>query len=209
MNEKNITNLLKRSLDLCLCIICLCVFFIPILLIMILLLIFQGRPIFFKQLRPGLNEKPFELIKFRTMIEDPNQYKAKNISSADEARLTKIGRMLRASSLDELPSLINVLFGEMSFVGPRPLLMHYLKLYTPEQSKRHNVKPGITGWAQINGRNAISWNQKLKLDIWYIDNQSINLDIKILILTIGKVLKRDGIGSQGGSTGKEFTGQKK
>lgn len=193
MNEKNITNLLKRSLDLCLCIICLCVFFIPILLIMILLLIFQGRPIFFKQLRPGLNEKPFELIKFRTMIEDPNQYKAKNISSADEARLTKIGRMLRASSLDELPSLINVLFGEMSFVGPRPLLMHYLKLYTPEQSKRHNVKPGITGWAQINGRDELIISDKVILEDEYLKRRSFFFDLIILWKTLVKVVKQDSV----------------
>lgn len=201
-----IDSFIKRVFDLLICSICLVVFFIPMVLIIALMLLSQGRPVFFKQLRPGMNEKPFELIKFRTMAQDPNQYYAKNIQISDEERLTKIGRVLRSTSLDELPSLINVLRGEMSLVGPRPLLMHYLKIYSREHSKRHLLKPGITGWAQVNGRNAISWTQKLELDVWYVKNQSFLLDLKILILTIIKVLKKDGIGSNGESTGEEFRG---
>ena len=201
-----INSFIKRAFDILICSICLVVFFVPMGLIIVSMLLAQGRPIFFKQLRPGKNEKPFELIKFRTMVQDPNQYDAKNIQISDEERLTKIGRMLRSTSLDELPSLINVLRGEMSLVGPRPLLMHYLKIYSKEHAKRHLVKPGVTGWAQVNGRNAISWPQKLELDVWYVENQSFLLDLKILILTITKVLKKDGIGSYGESTGEEFKG---
>ena len=179
------------------------------LLIAAILLLIQGRPILFKQIRPGVNEKPFDLLKFRTMSLDPNQYDARNIQISDKDRITNLGRWLGASSLDELPSLINVLKGNMSVVGPRPLLMHYLKLYCDEQKIRHEVKPGITGWAQINGRNNISWPEKLSLDVWYVKNRSMTLDIKILFLTIGKVIKREGISSKGEVTGEEFTGQKK
>ena len=201
-------SLIKRIFDVVCSFACLIIFSIPIILIIIVLLFTQGSPIFFKQLRPGLHEKPFELIKFRTMTQDPNQFIAENMQKSDDQRLTKIGKILRATSLDELPSLINVLKGEMSIVGPRPLLMHYLKLYSKEQSKRHNAKPGITGWAQINGRNSIKWEIKLKLDVWYTENQSILLDIKILLLTFKKVFLREGIGSPGESTGQEFKGQK-
>lgn len=192
--------------DVLVCLTCLMIFLIPMVLIVTFMLLTQGRPIFFKQLRPGMNEKPFELIKFRTMLNDPNQYDAKNIQTSDEDRLTKIGRILRSTSLDELPSLINVLKGEMSLVGPRPLLMHYLKIYSKRHAGRHKIKPGVTGWAQVNGRNAISWHQKLELDIWYVENQSFALDLKILLLTVLKVLKRDGISSNAGSTGEEFKG---
>lgn len=201
-------SLIKRIFDVVCSFACLIIFSIPIILIIIVLLFTQGSPIFFKQLRPGLHEKPFELIKFRTMTQDPNQFIAENMQKSDDQRLTKIGKMLRSTSLDELPSLINVLKGEMSMVGPRPLLMHYLKLYTTEQSKRHNARPGITGWAQINGRNSIPWEMKLELDVWYTENQSIILDIKILLLTLKKVFLREGIGSPGESTGQEFKGQK-
>tara|TARA_B110000459_G_C16496175_1_gene441194 strand:+ start:355 stop:960 length:606 start_codon:yes stop_codon:yes gene_type:complete len=201
--------MLKRFLDIILSILALLIFFIPMLLITVILLLTQGRPILFKQIRPGLNEKPFDLLKFRTMSLDPNQYDAKNILISDKDRITNLGRWLRASSLDELPSLINVFTGDMSVVGPRPLLMHYLKLYSDEQKIRHKVKPGITGWAQINGRNNISWPDKLSLDVWYVKNCSTKLDIKILFLTIGKVIKREGISSKGEATGEEFTGQKK
>ena len=201
-----INSFIKRVFDILISLICLVAFSIPMVLIIVSILLAQGRPVFFKQLRPGKNEKPFEIIKFRTMLQDPNQYDAKNIQISDEERLTKIGRVLRSTSLDELPSLINVLMGEMSLVGPRPLLMHYLKIYSREHARRHILKPGITGWAQVNGRNAISWHQKLELDVWYVENQSFLLDLKILILTIKKVLKRDDIGSKGESTGEEFKG---
>lgn len=201
--------MLKRFLDIILSIIALFIFFTPMLLIAAILLLIQGRPILFKQIRPGVHEKPFNLLKFRTMSLDPNQYDARNIQISDKDRITNLGRWLRASSLDELPSLINVLKGNMSVVGPRPLLMHYLKLYSDEQKIRHEVKPGITGWAQINGRNNISWPEKLSLDVWYVKNRSMTLDIKILFLTIGKVIKREGISSKGEVTGEEFTGQKK
>ena len=199
-------SLIKRIFDVFCSFACLIVFFIPIILIIVVLLFTQGRPIFFKQLRPGLHEKPFELIKFRTMTEDPNQFTAENTQKPDKQRLTKIGKFLRSTSLDELPSLINVLKGEISMVGPRPLLMHYLKLYSKEQSKRHNAKPGITGWAQVNGRNAIPWKEKLELDVWYVANQSFYLDLKILFLTIKKVFCKEGIGSGSEETGEEFKG---
>ncbi len=199
-------SLIKRIFDVVCSFACLIIFSIPIILIIIVLLFTQGSPIFFKQLRPGLHEKPFKLIKFRTMTEDPNQFTAENTQKSDELRLTRIGKFLRSTSLDELPSLINVLKGEISMVGPRPLLMHYLKLYSKEQSKRHQAKPGITGWAQVNGRNAIPWKKKLELDVWYVENQSFYLDLKILFLTIKKVFYKEGIGSGAKETGEEFKG---
>ena len=149
-----------------------------------------GTPVFFKQLRPGLNGKGFEMIKFRTMT---NELDDSGILLPDTFRLTKFGRFLRATSLDELPGLWGVFKGDMSLVGPRPLLVDYLPLYSPEQARRHEVKPGITGWAQVNGRNAISWDEKFKLDVWYVDNHSIWLDIKILWLTVKRVLHRSDI----------------
>lgn len=155
----------------------------------------MGSPILFRQTRPGLNEKPFTLIKFRTMNVTTN---SKYNSLSEEKRLTKLGKFLRSTSLDELPELWNVLRGEMSLVGPRPLLMEYLQLYSSRQARRHQVRPGITGWAQINGRNAISWEEKFLLDVWYIDNFSIWLDIKIIGLTIIKVLKQDNISPKAG-----------
>ena len=163
----------------------------------------SGVPIVFSQRRPGLWGKPFNMLKFRTMT---NETGAKGALLPDSERLTRIGRFLRSTSLDELPELLNVLRGEMSLVGPRPLLMEYLERYTPEQARRHEVKPGITGWAQINGRNAISWEEKFKLDVWYVDNWSVWLDIKILALTVWKVIRRDGISAGAHATMPEFEG---
>ncbi len=163
----------------------------------------MGSPVLFRQIRPGRHGKPFTMIKLRTMRDATD---AKGTTSADAERLTPLGRFLRSSSLDELPELWNVLKGEMSLVGPRPLLMDYLPLYSAEQSRRHDLRPGVTGWAQINGRNAISWEQKFALDVWYVDNQSLSLDLRILWLTIRKVLKRDGISATGEATMPRFTG---
>ena len=162
-----------------------------------------GAPIFFKQVRPGRSGVPFQMIKFRTMTNAKDS--AGNLLP-DHMRLTRFGRFLRASSLDELPELWNVLKGEMSLVGPRPLLMEYLPLYSTEQSRRHDVLPGITGWAQVNGRNAISWEEKFKLDVWYVDNWSLWVDIRILFLTVKKVFLRDGISAAGESTMPPFFG---
>lgn len=164
-----------------------------------------GSPVLFTQVRPGLHGKPFRMVKFRTMTD------ARDASGAllpDAQRLTPFGRWLRASSLDELPELWNVLRGEMSLVGPRPLLMEYLPLYSPEQARRHEVRPGITGWAQVNGRNAISWADKFALDVWYVDHRSLWLDVRILWLTVRKVLVRDGISAAGEATMPAFTGSK-
>jgi lipopolysaccharide/colanic/teichoic acid biosynthesis glycosyltransferase len=164
-----------------------------------------GSPVLFTQVRPGLHGKPFRMVKFRTMTDERD---ASGILLPDAQRLTPFGRFLRSSSLDELPELWNVLRGEMSLVGPRPLLMEYLSLYSPEQARRHEVRPGITGWAQVNGRNAISWEDKFKLDVWYVDNCSLLLDIKILWLTVKKVLVRDGISAAGEATMPRFEGDK-
>lgn len=165
-----------------------------------------GKPILFTQLRPGLHGAPFRMIKFRTMRDSVD---SQGHSLADAERLTKLGKFMRSTSLDELPELWNVLMGDMSLVGPRPLLMEYLPLYNSTQAKRHDVRPGITGWAQINGRNAISWPQKFELDVWYVDNRSIGLDLKILLLTIWKVVRRDGISAQGEATIGKFAGNDK
>ena len=164
-----------------------------------------GSPVFFKQLRPGLQGKPFEMIKFRTMLDAVD---SSGNPLPDNLRMTKFGSFLRSSSLDELPGLWNVLKGDMSLVGPRPLLMEYLPLYTPEQYRRHDVRPGITGWAQVNGRNSLSWEDKFKLDTWYVDNRTMLLDIKILFLTVKKVIVRDGISADGEATMSKFTGGK-
>ncbi|MCG4455170.1 sugar transferase [Pseudomonas sp. MMS21-TM103] len=164
-----------------------------------------GSPVLFRQVRPGLNGRPFEMIKFRTMRDAVD---AAGKSLPDSERMTPFGSFLRSSSLDELPELWNVLKGDMSLVGPRPLLMEYLPLYSPEQYRRHEVRPGVTGWAQINGRNALSWDEKFKLDIWYVDNRSFWLDLKIIFLTIKKVVVRDGISAVGEATMAKFTGGK-
>lgn len=165
-----------------------------------------GSPILFRQQRPGKNGEIFEIIKFRTMLNAPS---GEDLLLSDAERLTPFGKSLRSTSLDELPELWNVLKGDMSFVGPRPLLTQYLPLYSPEQARRHDVRPGLTGWAQINGRNAISWDQKFALDIWYVDNQSFFLDMKILLITVKKVLLREGISAKGEATIRPFNGSSK
>jgi lipopolysaccharide/colanic/teichoic acid biosynthesis glycosyltransferase len=178
----------------------------PVIIIISLIIYFtMGRQIFFKQVRPGLKGKPFVIYKFRTMLDLRDE---KGNLLPDEKRLTTIGKFLRSTTLDELPEFWNVLKGDMSLVGPRPLLMEYLDRYTPEQARRHNVKPGMTGWAQVNGRNAISWEEKFKLDVWYVDNWNILLDLKIIFLTILKILKREGISAEGHATMPEFKGIK-
>ena len=163
----------------------------------------MGRPIFFRQQRPGLGGQPFEILKFRTMrAPAPGQ----DMLASDAQRQTPVGRLLRATSVDELPTLINVLRGDMSLVGPRPLLMQYLERYSPRQARRHEVLPGVTGWAQVNGRNAISWEQKFELDLWYVEHASMALDLKILAMTVGKVLRRSGINHATAATMHEFMG---
>ena len=162
-----------------------------------------GSPVFFTQVRPGLHGKPFKMVKFRTMTSERGP---DGELLPDAVRLTPFGRFLRSSSLDELPELWNVLKGDMSLVGPRPLLMEYLPLYSPEQARRHEVRPGVTGWAQINGRNALSWEEKFRLDVWYVDNRSFWLDLKILALTVKKVFVREGISAAGEVTAAKFTG---
>jgi len=195
--------MLKRLIDLILVSLGIS-FTLPLLLILSVLVYFKlGPPIFFKQKRPGLKGKPFCLLKFRTMTDARG---AGGVLLPDAERLTRFGRFLRATSLDELPELFNVLKGDMSLVGPRPLLMQYLERYTPEQARRHEVRPGITGWAQVNGRNAITWEEKFKLDVWYVDNWSLWLDIKIIAMTIWKILKREGISQPGQATMEEFKG---
>jgi lipopolysaccharide/colanic/teichoic acid biosynthesis glycosyltransferase len=164
-----------------------------------------GSPVFFTQLRPGLAGRPFRLVKFRTMVDGRD---AQGRELPDAERLTRFGRFLRSTSLDELPELYNVLLGDMSLVGPRPLLMEYLPLYSAHQRRRHEVRPGITGWAQVNGRNAISWERKFDLDVWYVDNASFWLDLKILWLTVWHVLRREGISGQGSATAERFTGNR-
>ncbi|MFY9072110.1 undecaprenyl phosphate N,N'-diacetylbacillosamine 1-phosphate transferase [Aliarcobacter butzleri] len=182
------------------------ILFSPIYIVLSLLIFFKmGKPILFRQKRPGYKEKIFGIYKFRTMT---NEKDVNGNLLPDEQRLIGIGKFIRSTSLDELPQLFNVLKGEMSFVGPRPLLEEYLPLYNEKQKRRHDVKPGITGWAQVNGRNAISWEQKFDYDVWYVDNQSFWLDIKILWLTFLKVVKRSDISSSTSSTMEKFTGSK-
>ncbi len=166
-------------------------------------LVVQGRPVLFVQVRPGRNGRPFEIIKFRTMRGGADRDGA---PLPDERRLTAFGRFLRRTSLDELPELLNVLKGDMSLVGPRPLLMRYLDRYTTEQARRHEVRPGITGWTQVNGRNALTWEEKFRHDVWYVDNLSFGLDVRILLMTIGKVLRGEGVAAEGFATMPEFTG---
>jgi sugar transferase EpsL len=172
--------------------------------IAILIRLSMGRPMFFRQQRPGLQGQPFVIYKFRTMTDDRDQ---KGDLLPDGDRLTRLGRFLRSTSLDELPELFNILKGEMSIVGPRPLLMRYLDRYTPEQMRRHAVKPGLTGWAQVNGRNAITWEEKFKLDAWYVDHQSFGLDLKIIAMSLLMVLKREGICQEGEATMEEYRPQ--
>tara|TARA_B110000879_G_scaffold64868_1_gene91240 strand:- start:38 stop:628 length:591 start_codon:yes stop_codon:yes gene_type:complete len=196
---------MKRIFDLIISIIGL-ITFSPMIIALSIGLFFtnKGNP-FFSQLRPGKNEKLFSIIKFKTMNDKKN---SDGSFKSDSERLTSFGGFVRKTSLDEIPQLINVLKGDMSLVGPRPLLTEYLYLYSENQKKRHNVRPGITGWAQVNGRNSISWEEKFKLDIWYVHNQSILLDLKILLLTIKKVLMSDGISQKNQATAKPFNGNK-
>lgn len=194
---------MKRLFDIGLSFVGLVLFALPITVLVLLVRIKLGGPVFFTQRRPGLHGQPFMMFKFRTMTDqvDPD-----GLPLPDADRLTPFGRWLRATSLDELPELWNVLKGDMSLVGPRPLLMVYLPRYSPEQARRHEVRPGITGWAQVNGRNALSWEDKFKLDVWYVDHQSLWLDIKILWMTLKKVIVREGISAEGEATMSQFTG---
>jgi len=196
---------MKRTFDLITATVGLFMLALPLLVLGLLVRHKLGSPVLFTQMRPGLYGQPFRMVKFRTMT-DARGSDGQLLPDAE--RITPFGRWLRASSLDELPELWNVLRGEMSLVGPRPLLMEYLPLYNPEQARRHQVRPGVTGWAQVNGRNAIGWEDKLMLDIWYIDNRSFWLDIKILWLTVRKVLVRDGISAAGDVTMPKFKGSK-
>ena len=195
---------MKRLFDITAALVALLLLCLPLLALTLLVRRKLGRPAFFRQVRPGLQGQPFEMVKFRTMT-DARGPDGALLPDAD--RLTPFGRFLRASSLDELPQLWNVLKGDMSLVGPRPLLMEYLPLYSPEQARRHAVRPGITGWAQVNGRNAISWDDKFKLDVWYVDHRSLWLDLRILWMTVRKVLVRDGISAAGEATMARFTGE--
>ena len=194
---------MKRLFDLVMAIVGLLLISMPLLWLNLKIRRKLGRPVLFTQQRPGLHGKPFNMVKFRTMTD------ARDASGAllpDAQRLTPFGQFLRSSSLDELPELWNVLKGDMSLVGPRPLLMEYLPLYSPEQARRHEVRPGITGWAQVNGRNALSWEEKFNLDVWYVDNRTFWLDLKILWCTVKKVLVRDGISAEGEATMPRFNG---
>jgi sugar transferase EpsL len=193
----------KRAFDLILTIPAIILLAPLFLILSIMVAILLGAPVLFRQQRPGLGGRPFWLLKFRTMTDARG---ADGVLLPDAERLTPFGRFLRATSLDELPELFNVVKGDMSLVGPRPLLTQYLDRYTPEQARRHEVKPGITGWAQVNGRNAITWEEKFKLDVWYVDNWSLWLDIKIIAMTIWKILKREGISQPGQATMEEFKG---
>ena len=198
--------MMKRLIDVVAASVALLLLSPAIICVAVLVHIKLGSPVFFRQVRPGLHGKSFNMIKFRTMLDAVD---AQGNPLPDEVRLTSFGKLLRSTSLDELPGLWCVLKGDMSLVGPRPLLVEYLPLYSAEQARRHEVKPGITGWAQVNGRNAISWVQKFELDVWYVDNQSFWLDIKILFLTVWKVLSRKDISADGEVTMAPFLGRKK
>jgi lipopolysaccharide/colanic/teichoic acid biosynthesis glycosyltransferase len=195
---------LKRLLDILIALAALFLLALPLLTLALLIRWQMGSPVLFRQTRPGLRGKPFTMYKFRTMRAAADQH---GRMLPDAERLTPLGQFLRRASLDELPEFINVLKGEMSLVGPRPLLMEYLERYTPEQARRHEVQPGITGWAQINGRNTLSWDERFRLDVWYVDHWSLWLDLKILAITFLKVLKREGISAEGHATMPEFTGR--
>lgn len=197
--------LAKRFFDLALSVILLVALSPAMILTACLIRWKIGSPVLFRQTRPGLNGKPFTLYKFRTMTDERDA--AGNLLS-DEKRLTKTGRLIRKTSLDELPQLINVIKGDLSLVGPRPLLMEYIPLYTKRQWRRHEVKPGITGWAQINGRNKVTWEEKFELDVWYVDHRSFLLDLKILLLTVVKVLKSEGVSQDRHVTAEKFTGRR-
>ena len=196
---------MKRLIDICLSLIAFLLLSPVIICVAVLVRFKLGSPMLFKQTRPGLHGKPFKMMKFRTMLDAVD---AQGNPLPDEVRLTSFGKLLRSTSLDELPGLLSVLKGDMSLVGPRPLLMEYLPLYSIEQARRHEVRPGITGWAQVNGRNAISLEDKFKLDVWYVENQSFWLDIKILFLTVWKVVNRQDISADGEATMSKFTGSR-
>lgn len=193
----------KRNLDLCVAITGLIVLSPLLLVIAILIRVLDGKPVLFRQERPGLNGHPFTLLKFRTMRQATD---TDGNPLPDAVRLTRMGAFLRSTSLDELPELLNIVRGEMSLVGPRPLLMDYLPRYTVEQQRRHDMMPGLTGWAQVNGRNALSWEEKFNLDLWYVDHASFALDVKIMLLTVWHVLRREGISQPGHATAQEFMG---
>ncbi len=196
---------MKRLFDVVVSACALLVLALPLLVVIWMVRRKLGSPVFFTQVRPGMHGKPFKMVKFRSMTSERG---TDGELLPDAVRLTPFGRFLRSTSLDELPELWNVLKGDMSLVGPRPLLMEYLPLYSPEQARRHEVRPGITGWAQVNGRNALDWEAKFKLDVWYVDHCSLWLDIKILWLTVKKVLVREGISAAGEATMGKFTGSK-
>lgn len=196
--------MLKRLFDLASSVVVLVILFPVLLFIGWQIHRKLGSPIIFRQIRPGLHGQPFEMIKFRTMRDAMDEH---GLPLPDKDRMTPFGNFLRSSSLDELPELWNVLKGEMSLVGPRPLLMEYLPLYSPQQARRHEVRPGVTGWAQVNGRNALSWEDKFRLDVWYVDNRSMWLDMKILFLTVKKVFVREGISAPGDVTMPIFRGR--
>lgn len=195
--------MIKRLIDVFTAVVVLLLGLPFILLICLLVILNLGSPILFSQVRPGLHGKPFKMYKFRSMT---SAVDATGELLPDNQRLTRFGRFLRSSSLDELPGLVNVIKGDMSLVGPRPLLMEYLPLYTPQQARRHEMRPGITGWAQVNGRNTLSWEAKFDYDVWYVDHQSLWLDLRILFMTVGKVLKRSDISEQGQATMSKFCG---
>jgi len=193
----------KRLLDLLIAIPAVVVLSPVFAIISIAIALRLNRPILFRQVRPGKDGKPFTMVKFRTMRDAHDQH---GRLLPDAERITPLGQFLRSTSLDELPELINVLKGEMSIVGPRPLLMHYLDLYTPQQARRHEVRPGITGWAQVHGRNALTWDERFRQDVWYVEHASLLLDLRIIALTVWKILKREGVNEPGMATMSEFTG---
>ena len=199
----DLSDISKRLFDLVISLV-LAILLLPLLaLLAVLVYIDLGRPALFRQQRPGLRGKPFTFYKFRTM-NDRTDENGRLLS--DDGRLTGFGRCLRRTSLDELPQLFNVIRGDMSLVGPRPLLMEYLDLYTDEQMRRHEVRPGITGWAQVNGRNAITWEEKFRLDLWYVDNRSFFLDLRIILLTVVRIIRKEGISQEGMATAEKFKG---
>ena len=195
--------MIKRTFDILISLAALLLLWPVLLVLAVLVRVKLGRPVLFRQQRPGLHGRPFTMLKFRTMTDARD---TEGNLLPDGERLSSFGRSLRSTSLDELPELINVVAGDMSLVGPRPLLMRYLDRYTPEQMRRHEVRPGITGWAQVNGRNAINWDQKFALDVWYVDHQSLRLDLRIFWLTVRNVLRREGISQAGEATMEEFLG---
>jgi sugar transferase EpsL len=203
MSGKIYRRHLKRIFDLSAAILVLLLIWPFLLLIFLVLRMMIGSPVMLRQRRPGFMGKPFAICKFRTMTEQRDTH---DCLLPDEQRITKVGRILRSFSLDELPEIFNVLKGDMSLIGPRPLMMQYLERYTPEQARRHEVMPGITGWVQINGRNNLSWEEKFELDVWYVDHQSFMLDLCILVMTVWKVLRREGISQEGYVAASEFMG---